>query len=223
MIRIECFFDCSSPWAYIGFSNLLALSGRLGIEVAWRPVVVGFVFAAANPDIYASRRLLAPPLRSANESREMQAWAEDAGLVVRVPPACGHPVNSIRCMRACIALQPLGKQAAFATAAFEALWRDGRNIGLDEVLADLARQVGVDPAMLFARIADDEPRHILKANTDELIRRGGFGVPTFFIDDEIMLFGNNRMRLVEHHLRTRLRLAPTDAGAALDPGGGSRP
>ena len=32
------------------------------------------------------------------------------------------------------------------------------------------------------------------------------GVPTFYVDDELMFFGNNRMRLVEHQLRTRLRL-----------------
>ena len=46
----------------------------------------------------------------------------------------------------------------------------------------------------------------LKANTDELIRRGGFGSPTLFVDGEDMYFGNDRLPLVrEAVLRARAR------------------
>ena len=76
MVKIECFFDCASPWAYLGFTNLLALTTRLGIEVTWRPVVVGFVFAEVNQEIYLNRRLLSPQLKGAYENRELRAWAE---------------------------------------------------------------------------------------------------------------------------------------------------
>ena len=206
MVRIECFFDCASPWSYIGVSNLLTLTARLGIEVNWRPVVVGFVFAEVNQGLYMERRLSAPPLKLAYENRELKAWAEHAGLILNSPPKCGHPVNTVKCMRGCIALEPSGKLVPFATAAYEALWRDGRNLGEDAVLADICRQIGVDPEEFFALIDAQEPKVLLKANVDEFVRRGGFGVPTFYVDDALMLFGNNRMRLVEHQLRRRLRL-----------------
>jgi len=214
MVRIECFFDCASPWTYLGFSNLLTLTSRLGIEVDWRPVVVGFVFAEVNQEIYLDRRLRSPPLKGANENRELQGWADHAGLIVRVPPKCGHPVKTVKCMRGCIALRDSGKLVPFSFAAFEALWRDGRNLGDDAVLADICRQVGVDPEEFFALIESEEAKAELKRNNRELVDRGGFGVPTFFIDGEIMLFGNNRMRLVEHHLRKRLHLASATGEAA---------
>jgi 2-hydroxychromene-2-carboxylate isomerase len=207
MVKIECFFDCASPWSYLGFSNLLKLSSRLGVAVNWRPVVSGFVFAEVNPEVYLSRRVRSPALRGAYEQKELQAWADHAGVIVRTPPRCGHPVNSVKCMRGCVVLRASGKLAAFAFAAYEALWRDGRNLGDDAVLADICRQIGVDPGAFFAGIAGDEPKRELKRNSDDLVRLGGFGVPSFCIDDELLFFGNNRLRLVEHQLRSRLRLS----------------
>jgi len=201
---VECFFDCSSPWSYMGFSNLLTLAARLGLDVIWRPVVAGFIFEQVNRDVYTQRRLSSPPLKSAYELKEMQDWADAAGLVIRVPPQCGHPINAVSCMRACIALEPTGKLIPFAFAAYEALWRDGRNIGEREVLADICRSIGVVPDHLFAAIADDTIKQALKRNNDELVRREGFGVPTFYVEGE-MFFGNNRMLLVEDALRAQMR------------------
>ena len=206
MVKVECFFDCASPWAYLGVMNLLKLTARLGIEVSWRPVVVGFVFAQVNQELYLDRRLRAPPLKGAYEGRELQSWARHAGVIVNSPPKCGHPVKTVKCMRGCIALEASGKLVPFAIAAYEALWREGRNLGHDDVLADICRQVGIDPESFFAMIAEEEPKAKLKANVEELIRRGGFGVPTFYVDEKLMFFGNNRMRLVEHQLRKRLRI-----------------
>lgn len=215
MVKIECFFDCASPWAYLGVTNLLRITARIGVEVTWRPVVVGFVFAQVNQELYLDRRLRAPLLKGAYEGAELQAWADHAGVIVNSPPKCGHPVNTVKCMRGCLALQASGKLVPFAIAAYEALWREGRNLGENEVLADLCRQVGVDPDQFFEMIVADEPKEQLKHNVADLIRRGGFGVPTFYIDDELMFFGNNRMRLIEHQLRKRLRLRDETPVTAL--------
>ena len=40
----------------------------------------------------------------------------------------------------------------------------------------------------------------LRANTDELIKRGGFGSPTIFVNGSDMYFGNDRLALVRHAL-----------------------
>ena len=214
MSKIDCFFDCSSPWSYLGFINLVTLSTRLGVEVNWRPVVSGFIFAEVNPDIYMTRRLISPPLKIAHERKETQKWAAAAGVIVRAPPKCGHPVKSVKCMRGCVALQKSGKMIAFATAAYEALWRDGRNIGHDDVLADICRQIGVSPKSFFEAIDRQDVRDELVRNGADLVKLGGFGVPTFYVNDEILLFGNNRLPLVEHYLRAGLRL-PADEETGL--------
>ena len=48
----------------------------------------------------------------------------------------------------------------------------------------------------FAAIADSAIKDRLRANTDELIERGGFGSPSLFVDGEDMYFGNDRLPLV---------------------------
>jgi 2-hydroxychromene-2-carboxylate isomerase len=211
VVRVECYFDCASPWGYLGFLNLQKLSTRLDYPVEWKPVVVGFVFSQSNPGVYVNRRVMSPPLKGPNEMRDLDRWADFTGFELNHPPACGHPVNSIKCMRACIALQPAGKMIPFVVAAGEALWRDGRNLRHSEVLADIARGIGVDPDWLLEAIEDPGIKEHLAANNAELAGRGGFGVPTFFVDNENMYWGNNRLPLVEHRMRQALRFAPAPA------------
>ena len=86
MVKVECFFDCASPWSYIGFSNLLGMTARLGIAADWRPVVVGFVFGQVNQEIYLNRRLLSPPLKGAYEGKELQGVIAGTYKVLVQPP-----------------------------------------------------------------------------------------------------------------------------------------
>jgi 2-hydroxychromene-2-carboxylate isomerase len=64
------------------------------------------------------------------------------------------------------------------------------------VLADLCTSVGVEPARFLEGIARPEIKAALKANTDEVIARGGFGSPTIFVGGNDMYFGNDRLELV---------------------------
>ena len=46
--RLEFFFDCSSPWTYLAFSRVHDVIERTGAVVAWKPILVGGVFNAAD-------------------------------------------------------------------------------------------------------------------------------------------------------------------------------
>lgn len=200
-VKLECFFDCSSPWTYLGFHSLEGLARRLAIEVIWKPILVGGVFNKVNLQAYARRERPEVPRKNEYELKDMLDWARFLGLTIHFPPKCGHPVNSVRCMRACIAVQPQGLLPVFARAAFEALWRDGRDLASDETLTDICRVAGVGAGWVLEAIARQELKDALRANTDELIERNGFGSPTFFVDDEDMYFGNDRIVLVEAAVR----------------------
>ena len=65
------------------------------------------------------------------------------------------------------------------------------------------KRVGVDPQKFFAGIAQQSVKDQLKANTDEVIARGGFGSPTIFVDKTDMYFGNDRLPLVREALARR--------------------
>jgi 2-hydroxychromene-2-carboxylate isomerase len=138
--------------------------------------------------------------------KDMQDWARLAGLKIKFPPSV-FPVNSVKAMRACIVLEPQGKLVPFATAAFEAYWGADADISQDAVLAEVCRRAGVDAGPLLAAIADQAVKDQLKANTDEVMRRGGFGSPTIFVGGDDMYFGNDRLPLVRAAIERKLALA----------------
>lgn len=191
---IEFFFDCSSPWTYLAFHNIQPLADELGAKIRWRPFLVGGVFNSVNPSVYFAREHPVPA-KQAYQLKDMQDWARQAGLALKFPPSV-FPVNSVKAMRGCILLEPQGKLVPFAQAAFEAYWGEDRDISSDAVLAEVCARAGVDAAAFFAGIAQQPIKDALKANTDELIRRGGFGSPTMFVDGDDMYFGNDRLPLV---------------------------
>jgi 2-hydroxychromene-2-carboxylate isomerase len=191
---IEFFFDCSSPWTYLAFHNIQPLAKELGAEISWRPILVGGIFNTVNPSVYASRETPVP-LKSRYMKKDLADWARSAGLAIKMPPTV-FPVNSVKAMRGCVWL---GK--AMMPRAFEAYWA-ARTSQKDEVLTEICKSVGVDPAKFFAGISEwrpgDQPRQY-----HEVMVRGGFGSPTIFVDKTDMYFGNDRMPLIREALQRR--------------------
>jgi 2-hydroxychromene-2-carboxylate isomerase len=197
---IEFFFDCSSPWTYLAFTNIQPLAKELGAEIAWKPFLVGGVFNAVNKTMYETRANPVPA-KQAYTAKDMQDWARLAGVRIIMPPGV-FPVNAVKCMRGCIWVQHHhpDKLVPFATAVFEAYWGDDLDISKDEVLAQICERAGLDPAAFFAGIGEQAIKDELKANTDEAIARGAFGSPTIFLDGTDMYFGNDRLPLIRDKL-----------------------
>ena len=201
---IEFFFDCSSPWTYLAFHNIQPLAKETGVDVAWRPILVGGIFNTVNPSVYESRKTPVPA-KARYMKKDLADWARHSDLAIRMPPTV-FPVNSVKAMRGCVWLGN-EKMVPFATAVFEAYWGDDRDISQDAVLTDICKRVGIDPEAFFTGIADPAVKQQLKINTDEVMARGGFGSPTIYVDTTDMYFGNDRMPLIRDAIQRRKRAA----------------
>lgn len=197
--KLEFFYDCSSPWTYLAFSQIEGVAQRHHADLIWKPILVGGVFNAVNPSVYEMR---ANPVKAKARyyKKDMQDWAHLYGLKITDPGALAvFPVNSVKAMRGAFVAQEHGKIAPYSKLVFETYWGAGRDISKDDVLREIVRAAGLDEAEYFSKIATDEYKNKLKANTEELIQRGGFGSPTMFVEGD-MYFGNDRLMLVEHAL-----------------------
>jgi len=201
MSRLEFFYDVGSPWTYLAFHKIEEVAAEAQAELIWKPILVGGVFNAVNPGVYAARANPSKP-RSAYMHKDLGDWARLYGLRIVWPPAV-FPVNSVKAMRGVLAAFDAGLGPEFSRAAFEAYWGENLDISQDDVLAELARRVGLDPGDLLAKLAAPEYKQRLRANTEELIARGGFGSPTIFVDGDDLYFGNDRLVLVREALRRR--------------------
>jgi 2-hydroxychromene-2-carboxylate isomerase len=199
--RVEFFFDCSSPWTYLAFDRIEGLCAEAGAELVWKPILVGGVFNSVNPSVY-EQRAKPVPAKAHYYLKDLQDWARLYGLKIGQPPV--FPVNSVKAMRGALVADEHGRLPAWARAVFEAYWGQLLDISLDEVLAPLVDEVGLERDDFFARIAQPEYKARLRANTDELMRRGGFGSPTMFVDGDDMYFGNDRLPLIREALRANV-------------------
>jgi 2-hydroxychromene-2-carboxylate isomerase len=198
--RVEFFFDLSSPWTYLAFTNLWPMLERTGEQAALRPILVGGVFNAVNQGVYAARE--------ASDNRKLQHswkvlndWAALAGVEMNFPSQW-HPAKSVNAMRFCCALED--DQAAlrrFAAAAFESYFGRQENLDDPAALAAVADSVGLDGAAVLAASQTDAVKARLRTNTEEVIARGCYGSPSIFVDGADMYFGNDQLPLVEAALK----------------------
>jgi len=80
-----------------------------------------------------------------------------------------------------------------------ALWEQGLKLDDPEVLHKAYADAGFEADALMAQMGEPEVKAQLAANTEQAVSRGAFGIPTFFVGDEIF-FGKERLDQVEEAL-----------------------
>jgi len=197
MRRIEFYFDCSSPWTWLAFEQALKLFPPTLASIEWKPILVGGVFNAVNPSVYAARENPVPA-KLAYARKDLQDWARYVGIEIGQPPV--FPVNSVKAMRGAFVALEHDLLVPYARNVFRRYWTDLADISQDAVLGSIVEETGLDRADFFARIGQQAYKDRLRANTEALIARGGFGSPTLFLDGDDMYFGNDRLVLLRQRL-----------------------
>jgi len=192
--KLEFFFDCSSPWTYLAFTRIQDIIARTNAETVWKPILVGGVFNEVNRDVY-ERRAHPDPRKASYSEKDLQDWARLAGIRIGRPPV--FPVRAVAMMRCVVAADEQGALIPFSRAAFEAYWRDLKDVSQEDVLREVCRTAALDPSSILSRAQAPEVKDRLRVNTEDVIARGAFGSPTMFVNGDDMYFGNDRLPLVE--------------------------
>jgi len=194
--RVEFFYDLSSPWTYLAFTNLWPMLERTGEQAVLRPILVGGVFNAVNQSVYAAREMT-DNRKLKHSWKVLNDWAALAGVEMNFPSKW-HPAKSVNAMRfACALEDDQDALRRFSKAAFESYFGRQENLDDADVLAAVADGAGLDGAALKAASQSDAVKARLRANTEEVIARGGYGSPSIFVDATDMYFGNDQLPLVE--------------------------
>lgn len=193
---IEFYFDFSSPYSYLASEVIEPLVARYGREVEYKPMLLGIAFKVSGmrplPDI---------PLKGEYSKHDFERSARFAAVPFVMPEP--FPISTVSAARALIWLSDTdrARASAFVHAAFRAYFRAGRNISEPSVLADVLRQVGIDPEQGLAAIQQADIKERLKAAVDAALARGVFGAPFLFVDGE-PFWGHDRLPQVERWLAT---------------------
>ncbi len=194
MKTIEYYLDCSSPWTYLSFRGILELKKKKEFEIIWKPILVGGIFNSINPSVYENRK---NPVKEKLQysQKDLQDWARLRKIQINWPTI--FPVNSVKAMRGAFYFIDNGNIETYLEDVFHAYWNEGKDISDIDILAEIASINAANETEFLEFISTQEIKDRLIANTQELMDRGGFGSPTFFIGDDDMYFGNDRIQLIE--------------------------
>ena len=197
MKRIEYYFDCSSPWTYLSFQGLLGLKKEYDLTIDWKPILVGGIFNSINPSVYESRK---NPVKEKLDysQKDLLDWATLRNVKINWPKI--FPINSVKAMRGAFYAIEKDHIESYAEAIFKAYWTDGKDISLDDILLEIIRTFDWNEEEFLLFINESDTKEKLINNTRELMERGGFGSPTFFLDETNMFFGNDRIQLIKEFL-----------------------
>ena len=190
--QVEFFFDYGSPFSYLADTQLAALERRTGATVVYRPMLLGAVLKETG-----NASPITVPAKGRYMGVELHRWARRYG----VPFAANKffPINTMRLMRGAVAAQHAECFAEYHRVIYPAFWVDGANLGEPEVIRAVLDKAGLKADLILARIEEPDVKEQLRLNTEEAVRRGVFGAPTFFVGEE-MFWGNDRLMFVEEAL-----------------------
>ena len=191
---IDFYFDFGSPNAYLCLRVLPTVEARIGKVFVLKPVLLGGVFKATN-NRSPFEAFAAIPAKMAYDRMEMERFVKRHGLS-KFRPNPFFPINTLTMMRGAYAARKLGLFDRYIEAVVSGMWEKQLNMGEMEVFAKVLGEAGLPAADLYRESQEADVKQALMTATQELIDRGGFGIPTFFVGDA-MFFGKDRLREVE--------------------------
>jgi 2-hydroxychromene-2-carboxylate isomerase len=194
MHTVDFFWDFSSPFAYLGSTQVAGLAERTGAQIVSRPMLLGGLFKAIGQVDVPMSSWSAQKQRYYFE--DMNRWAAHWSVPFRFPSR--FPMNTVKALRAYLAL-PQERRADFQKKTFAAYWAEDRDISDEGVLREL---IGDGAADVLARTQDPKVKEELIQATKYAEQKGVFGAPTFLVDDSELFWGQDRIVLLERKLQS---------------------
>lgn len=195
--EIEFIFDFGSPNAYLAHQVLPDIAKRTGAHVRYVPCLLGGIFkATGNQSPMMAFGQVKGKL--AYEGLESRRFIAKHGIS-RFKANSHFPVNTLMLMRGAIVAEREGRLAEYIEAGLRAMWEEDRKMDDPEVFVAALTEAGFDGVKLLESTQDPEVKARLLANTTNAVDRGVFGIPTFFVGDE-MFFGKDRLQQVEEEV-----------------------
>jgi len=194
---VDFYFDFASPNAYLSHQVVPGIEERTGTKFNYIPVLLGGIFKATNnkPPMEAFFGILN---KNEYQSVEMKRFQERHGIdKFKMNPH--FPVMSLQIIRGAVGAQQDGYLDKYIDEVLKHMWEEPKKMDDPEVIKEAFTESGFDADRLMNQMQDPEIKAQLIENTENAVKRGTFGIPTFFVGDDIY-FGKDTLWQVEEAL-----------------------
>ena len=197
MKKIDFYFDFASPNAYLSHKVIKNIKDITGAEVNYIPVLLGGIFKATN-NKPPMEQFFGVKNKNEYQNLEIERFIERHGLhEFKMNPH--FPVISLQIIRGAIAAELDGFLEEYIDKVLVHMWEVPKKMDDPEVIKAAFEESGFDSERLISQMQNPDVKAKLISNTEAAVERGVFGIPTFFVGDE-MYFGKDTLWQVEEAL-----------------------
>jgi len=180
-LKVTVFSDYICPFCYIGFYRIEQLKKNYDLDVEWRP----FEIHPETPKEGTELNNLPYPKEYLDMMKaNIKKLADDVGISLKLSDKLP---NSRLALYLSEFARKNGKFEVFHRLVFDSYWKDGKDIGDQVFLLDLAETIGLNRNEILNYISSEEPKSELTKSLKDLRQYGINGVPTFIIGDKIVV------------------------------------
>ena len=198
-MKVDFIFDIASPNAYFCHQLIPGFEERTGVKFDYIPCLLGGIMKLSGnqPPFVAFA-----DIKNKNNYQfiEIERFIKQHKLV-KYKFNSHFPQNTVQVQRGALAAQELGIFDQYIKVMLRAMWEEDKNLSDLDVFQDTLTNNKLDAESIIKIVTSQECKDKLIKNTSEAVDRGAFGVPTFFIDDQIF-FGKDHLHQLEEYINS---------------------
>ena len=191
-MNVDFIFDFASPNAYLCHKAIQNLEKTHDIKFNYIPCLLGGIMKLSNNQ---------PPMVTLADIQNKLKYEFDTAFnrfmkehnITKFKMNEHFPVNTISLIRGAIVAQKNDFFESYVEIVLSGLWEQSLKLDTPEALHELLNNNDCYPDLVIEGIAKDEIKAELIANTSEAVEKGAFGIPTFFVENE-MFYGKDSLR-----------------------------
>ena len=182
---IEFYFDFSSPYAYLGFKEIKKYEKKYPFQIKYMPIFLGGLHNSAG---------ITPAAFNKIKSKYM---IQDTKLVankknIKFSFNSYFPIKTVNFMRGAIIAKDNNYEKIYIEKIFDSIWRDGLNMNDNIIINKVLKNLDLNPSIFFGKVSDIKIKDKLKKLTNDALKKGIFGAPTYYVNRKIF-FGQDRL------------------------------
>ncbi len=192
---VEFVYDFVSVPCHIAWKSLDPMIKAIGAEVVMTPVLCGGIFKATG-----NSGPLGIPAKREWYVRDLALWARRRGVPLVSSPFL--PIRSLPLMRGSFIAAERNETVQYVDAIFDSIYVRGRDLSDMMLVRETMNEAGLDADAYLQGIERADIKQKLLHNTEDAVARRVFGVPTFFVNNELF-FGQDRLEFVVEALQRK--------------------
>ena len=181
----EFYFDFVSPYSFLAHKEIKKIEEANTIKIKYMPILLGGLHDLAG--------IIAPgfiPIKAKYMIKDSKLVSEKKNIKFKFNYY--FPIKTVNFMRGVIIAEEDNFEKFYIEKIFNAIWKDGLNMNDQSIIEKVIKNMDINPKTFLLRATDIKIKDKLKKLTDDALKKGIFGAPTFLINKKIF-WGQDRL------------------------------